>query len=114
MSRVALVVIVILAALAAIDAHSQAPALVGAQFDVVSIKPHPYDPASGGGMRTLPDGTFMMTSQPIISIISAASPVPVSPREIIGLPDWARTEAYDIIAKPVAGANPTREQRKEM
>jgi bla regulator protein BlaR1 len=94
--------------------QQQAPPITGAQFDVVSIKLHPYDPPAGGGMGTLPDGTFMMTSQPILSIISAASPVPVSPREIVGLPDWARTESYNIIAKPAPGSNPTREQRAEM
>jgi hypothetical protein len=66
--------------------QQQAPPITGAQSDVVSIKLHPYDPAAGGGIRTLPDGTFMMTSQPILSIIPAASPVPVSPREIVGLP----------------------------
>ena len=95
-------------------AQPQAPAISGAQFDVVSIKPHPYDPARGGGMRTLPDGTFMMTSQPIWSIIAYASPVAVLPRNIKGLPDWARTEAFDIIAKPAPDSHPTRDQRNEM
>jgi uncharacterized protein (TIGR03435 family) len=94
--------------------QQQTPPMVGAQFDVVSIKPHQYDPATGGGMRTGPDGTFTMTSQPIWSIIAYASPVPVSPREIVGLPEWANTEHYDIIAKPAPGSNPTREQRAEM
>jgi len=95
-------------------AATPTPPLSGAQFDVVSIKPHPYDPASGGGMRTLPDGTFMMTSQPIWSIITYASPVPVSPRNVTGLPEWARTEGYDIIAKPAPDSHPTREQLTEM
>jgi hypothetical protein len=57
-----------------------------AQFDVVSIRPNMAVPGSGGGMRTLPDGTFMMTNQPIRSIILAASPVPA--RDVVGLPDW--------------------------
>jgi uncharacterized protein (TIGR03435 family) len=92
----------------------QAAPLVGAQFDVVSIKPHKADAAAGGGIRSAPDGGFMMTGLPIRSIISAASPVPVSPREIIGLPEWANTERYDIIAKPAPGSHPTREQRAEM
>jgi uncharacterized protein (TIGR03435 family) len=92
----------------------QSPALSGAQFDVVSIKPHPYDPVAGGGITTRPDGTFVMTSQPIWSIISSVSPVPVLPRDTVGLPEWARTEAYDIIAKPAPGSTPTREQRAEM
>lgn len=43
----------------------QTAQIVGAQFDVVSIKPHQYEPGAGGGMVTLPDGTFKMTSQPI-------------------------------------------------
>ena len=94
--------------------QQQTVSISGAQFDVVSIKPHKYDPVAGGGMRTGPDGSFTMTSQPIWSIIAYASPVPVAPREIIGLPEWARTEAYDIIAKPAPGSNPTREQRAEM
>ena len=92
----------------------QAPPLAGAQFDIVSIKPHNPDSVGGGGMRTGPDGAFTMTGLPIWSIIAYASPIPVPPREIIGLPEWARTERYDIIAKPAPGSNPTREQRAEM
>jgi uncharacterized protein (TIGR03435 family) len=83
---------------------------VGAQFDVVSIKPNKSEIGAGGGIRTLPDGTFMMTNHPIRSIILGAAPVPV--REVSGLPNWANTECYDIVAKPPAGA--TREQRAEM
>jgi bla regulator protein blaR1 len=85
-------------------------ATVGAQFDVVSIKPHKNDPSAGGGIQTLPDGTFVMTNHPIRSIILGASPVPV--REVSGLPNWANADGYDIVAKPPAGS--TREQRAEM
>ena len=100
--------------LAAATLFGQPPpsALVGAQFDVVSIKPHKYDPRTGGGMRTLPDGAFMMTSLPIRSILSIASPTPV--REVTGYPDWVQNDEYDIVAKPAPGSNPTREQRDEM
>jgi uncharacterized protein (TIGR03435 family) len=95
-------------------ALQQPTPLIGPQFDVVSIKPHKSDPPVGGGMRTLPDGAFMMTGLPVRSIIAYASPVPVTPRDIMGLPDWATTERYDITAKPAPGSNPTREQRAEM
>ena len=88
--------------------RAQSPA--GAQFDVVSIKPHKNEIGAGGGMQYLPDGTFMMTNQSISSIILSAAPVPV--REVSGLPNWANTDRYDIIAKPPAGS--TREQRLEM
>ena len=80
-----------------------------AEFDVVSIKradPH----ARGGGMRTLPDGTSIMTNVSIGQFIRSAAPVPV--REVIGLPDWASTEHYDVTAKPPPDS--TREQRSQM
>lgn len=110
MSGHALIVTSTIAALATAPATQAQIATAGAQFDVVSIKPHKNDPGPGGGIRTLPDGTFMMTNQPIRSIILGASPVPA--REVSGLPNWANTDGYDIVAKPSAGS--TREQRAEM
>ncbi len=92
------------------------PAPVSAQstssevFDVVSIKRNTLGPQSPAGIRTLPDGTLVMTNQPIRSIIAAAAPVPV--REVVGYPDWVMTERYDVTAKPPAGS--TREQRNPM
>jgi uncharacterized protein (TIGR03435 family) len=80
-----------------------------AEFDVVSIKR--ADPnATGGGMRTLPDGTSIMTNVAIWQFIRSAAPAPV--QDVIGLPDWANTERYDLTAKPPAGS--TREQRSVM
>jgi uncharacterized protein (TIGR03435 family) len=81
----------------------------GAQFDVVSIKRSPND-AGGGGIRSLPDGTMIMTNHPIRSIILSASPVPA--REVEGLPDWVDRERYDVTLKPPVG--PGRQQRREM
>ena len=104
----------LVAAGAVLLAQQQALAISGAQFDVISIKPHAYDPAAGGGMRSEPDGTFIMRSTAIGAIIPYASPVPVLLRDIIGLPEWARTETYDIIAKPAPDSHPTRDQRNEM
>jgi uncharacterized protein (TIGR03435 family) len=88
---------------------AQAPA--PAEFDVVSIK-HIDERRPGGGMRTLPDGTFMMTNQELGSLIGAASPVPVTPRDIAGMPDWMMRERYDVTAKPPTGL--TREQLRTM
>ena len=59
-------------------------------------------------MRILPDGTFMMTNQPLDVLINLASPVPVTLRDIVGIPDWMMRERYDVTAKPPAGW--TREQ----
>src|SRR5438128_3565973 len=113
MSRLALAGALIVAAFTPIHAQTQPSPITGAQFDVVSIKRNMSDSTSAG-IRTLPDGTFMMTNQPVGTIVGAASPVPVSWQEITGLPEWAKTERYDIIAKPTEGSSPTREQRAEM
>ena len=80
-----------------------------AEFDVVSIKRSAPD-AVGGSMRTLPDGTSIMANVRVQQFITGAAPVPV--REVIGLPEWATTERYDVTAKPPAGSTP--QQRSEM
>ena len=93
--------------------RSQQPAVIsGAQFDVVSIKRNRE--MNGGAMRTLPDGTLMMTNQPLWPILIYVSPVPVLPRNVKGAPNWVTTDRYDIIAKPAPDSHPTREQRIEM
>src|SRR5690242_20555712 len=78
-------------------------------FDVVSIKKNTSGNV-GGGMRTLPDGTMVMTNQPIRSLISGATTEIT--RDVVGVPDWAMSERYDITAKPPAGA--TRQQQRVM
>lgn len=80
-----------------------------AEFEVVSIKRSPPN-AAGGGMRTLPDGTSIMTNVAIRQFINSAAPVPV--REVRGLPEWAERERYDVTAKPAEGS--TGLQRAEM
>jgi uncharacterized protein (TIGR03435 family) len=90
-------------------ASAQSPAAV--EFDVVSIK-RVDELRSSGGMRILPDGTVMMTNQPIGALVNAASPVPVTPRDIVGMPDWLMRDRYDVTVKPPADL--TREQRQEM
>jgi uncharacterized protein (TIGR03435 family) len=90
---------------------AQSTALVGAQFDAVSIKLNKSGSVGGGG-RELPDGTRMFANRTIATIVAAAAPEPVF--EVIGLPDWTKTEHYDIYAKPAPDSHPTREQRAEM
>ena len=91
-------------------AFAIAPSLLAqtprAEFDVVSMKRSAPD-AVGGSMRTLPDGTSIMTNVAIRQFITLAAAVPV--REVRGLPDWAEDERYDVTARPPAGS--TREQR---
>lgn len=77
-----------------------------AEFDAVSIRRNTSGMVSPAGIRSLPDGTWIVTNQPISSVIRLAAPIPV--QEVAGLPDWANAEPYDIVAKPPAGA--TRQQ----
>jgi len=96
--------------MAAIPAQSQPPALVGAQFDVVSIKRNTS--GEGGGFQFLPDGSFRSTNTAVSVMVRGAAPLDVF--EVVGLPDWAKGDGYDIIAKTPSGANPSRDQRAEM
>src|SRR5262252_8083599 len=80
------------------------------EFEVVSIK-KVDELRQGGGMRSLPDGTFMMMNQPMGTLVNAASPVQVLLRDIIGMPDWMMRDRYDVTVKPPAGLS--REQLRE-
>jgi uncharacterized protein (TIGR03435 family) len=94
------------AALAAVTS-AQTPA--SAEFDVVSVK-RVTEVRQGGGFRTLPDGSEVMTNMPVAGFVRRASPVKV--REVFGLPEWANTERFDVTVKPPAGS--TEEQRGNM
>jgi uncharacterized protein (TIGR03435 family) len=86
---------------------AQEPASVA--FDVVSIKRNVT--ADGMmGVQTLPDGTYRLTNGTLP--IGNASPVPVLSANIVGVPDWAKSEHYDVVARPPAGS--TAEQRRLM
>jgi uncharacterized protein (TIGR03435 family) len=87
--------------------HGQSTAKV--EFEIVSIKRNTSGNPGNSG-RTLPDGTQLMTNSPIRAFIMGASPV--AAEEVIGLPDWALTERYDLALKPPAGY--ARDQRAEM
>src|SRR5436190_18185605 len=93
--RSALLVALLVSPLSVAHAQTSTP-----QFDVVSIKRNTSG-TLGGSARSLPDGTDVLVNQPIRSLILGASPVQT--REVVGLPDWANTERYDITLKPPAG-----------
>ena len=91
----------------AANPHAQSTGKV--EFEVVSIKRNVSGNPGNSG-RTLPDGTQMMFNTPIRILVRAASPVPVE--EVIGLPDWALNDRYDVTLKPPNGYTP--DQRDEM
>jgi len=101
--------ILILSALGCCVPALQAQSTGKVEFEVVSIKRNSSGNRGNSG-RTLPDGTQMMINSPIRTFIMGVSPVPVD--EVIGLPDWALTERYDIALKPPTGY--ARAQHGEM
>jgi len=95
---------------AGLSGQNSTPKAAQLEFDVVSIK-HVDELRQTGGMRTLPDGTFMMMNQPMGSLVNMASPVFVTSRDIVGMPDWMIRDRYDVTVKPPAGL--TREELRE-
>src|SRR5258705_7811378 len=73
------------------------PTPAGPTFDVVSIKRNTTKALTSALPVERPDGGFRMTNIPVTTFITRAYP-PAIPAEIIGLPEWARTERYDVSA----------------
>jgi uncharacterized protein (TIGR03435 family) len=76
-------------------------------FEVVSIKRNP-GPGGGSSFRNRPDGGITMINMPVRQLIAVAYSV-----DIVGLPEWATRETYDVLA---VGGRPgaTGEERKAM
>jgi uncharacterized protein (TIGR03435 family) len=90
---------------------AQTPASAGPQFDVVSIKRNVSGPATGPP-NIRPDGGFTMISVPIGSLIGRAYPGN-APADMIGLPEWAMREQYDVRTTSTL-TNATAEDRAAM
>ena len=89
----------------------------GPTFDVVSVKRH-VTPAGAGPIEQLnstvrqrPDGGLTMLNIPAMTFIARA--YASAPVDMIGLPEWARTERFDLEAT-ASLVNPTAEQRAAM
>jgi hypothetical protein len=65
-------------------------------YEVVSIKPSNPD-ADGSGMRTVPEG-FAWLNTPLYSLLKSAYGVSMD-NQFSGVPNWVKTEKYDIEAK---------------
>ena len=82
-------------------------------FEVVSVKPNVSSARPlGPPFQDRPDGGFTATNVAVTTFVARAYP-PAIPVEMIGLPDWARTERYDIIAT-ASVTRPTADDRIAM
>jgi uncharacterized protein (TIGR03435 family) len=91
-------------------AFTQVPA--SPTFDVVSIKLNTTRNLPTGPPVERPDGGLRMTRVPVSVLIARAYP-PAAPIEMVGLPDWAKTERYDVIATSTL-SSATRDDRIAM
>src|SRR5688572_24876213 len=88
----------VVAATVSVFTQAQGPA-----FDVVSIRKHVPAASAPGGFPfsstqvQRPDGGFIMTNVPVTSLIVRLYPEN-RPADVVGLPDWARSERYDVSA----------------
>ena len=95
---------VILCAFAAPGAQTPAPsASEDATFEVVSVKPHEAAAGTttpfrrfGPTVAQRPDGGLTMLNVPTALLIARA--YSVTPTDIVGLPGWATTDRYDVVA----------------
>ena len=72
------------------------PAALPTAYDIVSVRPQKENPEVGSYWRSGPSG--FSENGPIYSLITAAYHV-IMEDQISGLPDWARTESFNIEAK---------------
>ena len=102
LERCAALVMVIVAALptALLAQSTDSRATQQPAFDIVSIRPAADQGVIGSQNR--PDGGFSMTRSVIRTLVQRG--YPAAPY-IVGLPDWATTERYDITAVPPPGAS---------
>lgn len=111
--RTVATLVLVIAALAAERTTAQAPEPVPSSpapaFEVVSIRRNAG--RTPGTATQRPDGGFTFTGIPVASLIARAYPV-ASP-DMVNLPEWARSERYDVSAtSPLP--RPTAEERAAM
>jgi uncharacterized protein (TIGR03435 family) len=99
------------ALIAAILLTTLADAQSPPEFEVASIKPTPQDVDSGTS-DLLPGGRFRATNKTVQWLMRAA--LGISNDQILGGPDWVRTESFDIDAKTGTPANMTPELLKPL
>lgn len=83
----------------------------GPKFEVASIKP---DHTGGGraGIALEPGGRFVATNVPVKMLITMSYQLKES--QLSGLPAWADSDRFDIVAKPESGAGVTSDDIRAM
>ena len=96
--------------LAALSATAVAQAPI--EFEVASIKRNTTNTFARGPGPNPTSGQVSMTNAPLQTLVLAGYPLQTIPVQVVGLPDWATSERYDVVAKGKPGATP--EERQQM
>ena len=96
-----------LASLAGAGVSAQAPTASKPRFAVASVKPSAPG-AQGDSLRRPPNGEFSANNLSLRDIIALAYGVQEFPWRLDGVPEWAATERFDIVAKAATAVPPVR------
>ena len=96
-----ILILVCISGVAALSAQAPDQTATGA-YEVASVKLN-----TGGGTQSFiqlqPGGTVIIQNVPLRTIITWAYQLGLDDGRLVGLPDWTRTEHFDITAKASAG-----------
>jgi len=98
------------------EAWQAPPMEKGPTFEAVSIRRNTSTPdirsGQAGSIIERPDGGFAMLNESVRRLITRV--YPVTPADIIGLPEWVSQERYDIVAVAALRRTPTDADRRAM
>ena len=94
-------------------AFAQTPA-DGPRFEVVSIKRNTSNALGSNGSSERPDGGFTLLNVPMMTLVARAQFPSIAPIDMVGLPEWSRSERYDVIATSTLSRPATPQERAAM
>jgi uncharacterized protein (TIGR03435 family) len=84
------------------------------RFEVVSIKRNTSNALGSNGSSERPDGGFTLLNVPMMTLVARAQFPLIAPVDMVGLPEWARSERYDVSAASPLGRAATPQERAVM
>ena len=81
------------------------------EFEVASIKRNTTNQFATGPLPNPATGLVSLINVTARTIVLRAYPVQTFPIQVVGLPSWAESERYDVVAQGKAGATPEEQQQ---
>src|SRR5215510_659795 len=86
----------------------------GPRFEVVSIKRNTSNALGSNGSSERPDGGFTLLNVPMMTLVARAQFPGIAPIDMVGLPEWSRTERYDVRVTSPLSRPATPQERAAM